>query len=56
MVSRLGGDRFKDAPCMWLGHWTSTMPPHHLRSDCLHAIAAARLVARKPHHPLRPRA
>jgi hypothetical protein len=39
-----------------LGHWTSAMPSHLLRSDCLHPIAAPRLAACKPHHPLRPRA
>ncbi len=37
-----GGNRLKDAPCMLLGHWTSTMPPLLLRSAeergaCLHA-------------------
>jgi hypothetical protein len=25
-ISRLGGNRFKAAPCTMLGHWTSTMP------------------------------
>jgi hypothetical protein len=37
-VSRLGGNRFKAAPCMMLGHSTSTMPPQLLRCDSLHAL------------------
>jgi hypothetical protein len=58
-VSRLGGNRFKDdAPCMLLGHWTSTTPPHQLRSNSLHApppfnacTAAPRIAPRRPPPP-----
>jgi hypothetical protein len=50
-VSRLGGNPFKDVPCMLLGHWTSTIPPQLLRSHCLHAPPPLGSPPRKPPPP-----